>query len=60
MAVKQVRYVTDSEWEEMLKEQEQYMREMKKINDQYRFETRQKLAKKRKRNLKGQFIPKDV
>ena len=32
---------------------------MKKINDQYRFETRQKLAKKRKRNLKGQFIPKD-
>lgn len=35
------------------------MREMKKINDQCKYESRQKQANKRKRNKKGQFMSKE-
>lgn len=32
---------------------------MKKIDNEFKYESRQKQANKRKRNKKGQFVPKE-
>lgn len=59
MAVREVRYVTEREWEKMIAMQKNEQEILKYLDQISRFEKRHSIASSIPRNSKGQFISKD-
>ena len=58
MAIKEVRYVTEREWEKMIAMQKNHQEIWKYLEDISRYEQRHQIASKIPRNERGQFVAK--